>query len=363
MSSLLASSAAATSVPSRVTGNTGSSKPWLFRSSLVVAGVLVLLVVVTVGRLFLSSTENGAPGEDTVAMESEGLNASTAHDVEDIAEGDDARTPTQADESDDAAPETQTGEEQQQERHIIRRARISVRVEEYEPAYTKLTRLAEETGGYISDARTRHHAQKTSQANITLRIPTAHFDATLSSVRGLGEVREESISSEDITRRYVDTQARIRNAQRLESRLVEMLESHEGTLTDLMRVEGEVASVRERIERKQAQIRTWSRLTSLTTIKVTLRIVSPYEPEQTVKEPEQERPSFGAKASDTWSRSLKLLTAIGEGIALGFVAIIPWLPLAALLGVVGFGAARRRRRMQPAEPTPDAPPSETEGQS
>ena len=64
-----------------------------------------------------------------------------------------------------------------------------------------------------------------------------------------------NVSAEDVGEEYVDVQARVANAHRLEQRLIEVLATKTGKLSDILNVERELARVREEIERMEGRMR------------------------------------------------------------------------------------------------------------
>ena len=73
-----------------------------------------------------------------------------------------------------------------------------------------------------------------------------------------------------MTKAYFDTDARLRNAKRMEDRLLEMLQKNTGKVSDLLQVEKELARVREQIEQMQGELKYYDALVQYATVTVTL---------------------------------------------------------------------------------------------
>lgn len=73
-------------------------------------------------------------------------------------------------------------------------------------------------------------------------------------------------SSKDVSEEYYDVEARIRNKQKTESRLVTLLEKEAGNLEQVLKVEEKLDRVREEIERMQGRLRVLRDQTSLATV-------------------------------------------------------------------------------------------------
>jgi hypothetical protein len=87
----------------------------------------------------------------------------------------------------------------------------------------------------------------------TLRVPADQLEAVTTELRTLGRVESESQSGEEVTRQYVDLEARLTNAKNTEQRLTDLLRQRTGKLADVLAVEKEIDEVREKIERMEAE--------------------------------------------------------------------------------------------------------------
>src|SRR5262249_49841670 len=158
-----------------------------------------------------------------------------------------------------------------------------------------------------------------------------------------GELQRNKLDTKDVTEEFFDTETRIKNKQVEEKRLVQHLEKSTGKLEDILAVERELSRVRGEIEQMQGRIQLLTNLTSLTTIVVTVQerkgYVSPTAPSSTVS------------IERTFGRSWENLVAFGSWIVLVAVALVPWLPILALVGLVVWLILRRQRRVQPIPPT------------
>jgi len=87
-------------------------------------------------------------------------------------------------------------------------------------------------------------------------------------------VESESQSGEDVTRQYVDLDARLTNARNTEQRLTALLRDRTGKMTDVLAVEKEIDRVRGEIEQMEAQKKTLINRVDFATLNVTLREAS-----------------------------------------------------------------------------------------
>jgi hypothetical protein len=139
-----------------------------------------------------------------------------------------------------------------------------------------------------------------------------------------------NVAAEDVSEEFVDLNARIANAHRLEERLIELLRTRTGKLQDVLSVEHELARVREEIERMQGRVRFLKASAQLSTLSVNL-----YEPAPLVASVPGRSPIVEAFKT-AWRNFVGVIA--GVIASLGFV--VPLL----ILGWGAFIASRRYRR-------------------
>lgn len=138
-------------------------------------------------------------------------------------------------------------------------------------ALRNIRALVEELGGYVESSDIAN--ENAYFASIVARVPKAKLREFRTGQSRLGELAREQERSEDITNQYVDLDARMRNAQREEERLLDLLEHRTGALADILTVERELARVRETVEGMQAQLRGMA--SQVEFVKVSIALQSP----------------------------------------------------------------------------------------
>ena len=142
----------------------------------------------------------------------------------------------------------------QARRYIIRNARLSLVVQDIDEA---VGQLQEETGrmnGYVSALDIYTISDDRRAGNITLRIPEERFDQALETFKAMGRTRNEQFDTDDVTRQYIDMEARIANLEAQEQRLRELLEIAE-TVEDILKVEAELSRIRGNLEAMQGDFK------------------------------------------------------------------------------------------------------------
>src|SRR5207237_684198 len=71
----------------------------------------------------------------------------------------------------------------------------------------------------------------------------------------IGKLESVNVNAEDVGEEFTDVTARMGNARRLESRLIDLLATRTGKLKDVLDVEQELARVREEIDRYEGRLR------------------------------------------------------------------------------------------------------------
>ena len=102
-------------------------------------------------------------------------------------------------------------------------------------------------------------------------MPADRLDNVLDTLRGLGRVTDEGVSSTDVTERLIDNEARLSAWHAQEARLVTLLENAP-TVEDIIQIEQRIAQVRSDIEYVEATQRNLTNRVATSLITVNLRL-------------------------------------------------------------------------------------------
>lgn len=163
--------------------------------------------------------------------------------------------PPQAGPAMPAATDTAASTQSVAPQMIIRTGTATVRVDSLEPAMARVEQLARSLGGYVANTAIQSGSETLRRATMEVKIPAARWNQAISGLRPIGKLEAQQTSTEDVGEEYVDVTARMTNARRLETRLVELLATRTGRLEDVLAVERELARVREEIERYEGRLR------------------------------------------------------------------------------------------------------------
>lgn len=208
---------------------------------------------------------------------------------------------------------------------IIRTGNASIEVDSLTLGIARVRQLATRVGGFIANTTIQEGRDQIKTAQLEIRLPSSRFDDAIAGLEPIGKLEGVSVSAEDVGEEYVDVQARVANAHRLEQRLIEVLATKTGKLSDILNVERELARVREEIERMEGRMRYLRTRIAISTLSVTV-----HEPMPIVGE----RGSWsviGDAFKQGWRNFVDFVA--------GFIALLGTLiPLAVVLGVAVVGA-------------------------
>lgn len=162
---------------------------------------------------------------------------------------------------------------------IVRTGSASIRVDSLATGLAQVRALATRVGGYIGNTQVAAQGGAAPQATLELRVPSARFDEAVAGIESIGFTEGVQVSAEDVGEQYVDLEARLANSRRLELRLIELLASRTGKLSDVLQVEEKLGQIRGEIEGIEGRMRWLRSRASVSTIAVTVHepypLVSP----------------------------------------------------------------------------------------
>ena len=150
---------------------------------------------------------------------------------------------------------------------IARTAAMNIVVKRLDDARAALEQLLARHRGFAS-AMSVDRSEAAPSLDATLQVPAAELDAVLGELRVLGHVATESQGGEDVSDQHVDLAARLHNARETEQRLLEILRTRTGKVSDILEVEEQVSSTREQIEQMEAQLANLDKRVSYASIKL-----------------------------------------------------------------------------------------------
>jgi autotransporter-associated beta strand protein len=156
------------------------------------------------------------------------------------------------------------------DRKLIRNAQLDLEVKSYQNAVDEITALTKAAGGYVDTSNSQRGGNGKLQGTVAVKVLPQNLDAFLLKLRDLGEVKNQSVSTDDVTKDYFDTQARLVNSQKMETQLQDLLKRENGKVSDLLAVERELGRVRGEIEGMQGQLKLYDFQVQYATVTIQL---------------------------------------------------------------------------------------------
>lgn len=215
-------------------------------------------------------------------------------------------------------------------RKIIRRGQLAVEVPkgEVKPASVQAIGVIQANYGYVensSTSQTDDTRKEITSFFMVARVPAENFDKTVQDLAVLGRVTREDITAQDITDTYVDLDARLRNKENQEARLLQIM-GEAGTVGEILQVEGELSRVRGDIESMRAQKLSYDKAVAMSAVTMTIS-------EEGTRKP----------SPSPWSEVWRVFVEAWRKLAVFAAGIAPAVIVLAVLAAGGVWAVRRRR--------------------
>ena len=221
-------------------------------------------------------------------------------------------------------------------RRIVYRVEVDLVVEQFEPLPEQIEAAVKQHGGFVSASNITGSSGQPRTGRWTIRVPVDRFGDVLAAVRQLGEVRSINSTSDDVTAEFFDIEARIRNKQQEEERLLKLLADATGKLEEILAVERELSRVRGEIEQAQGRLRMLKDVTELSTVTLSVTEIKNYVPEQA--------PTYMTRVRRALAASTTAFVSTVQAVSLVAVAFVPWLPVPLTLVLIVLAIRRLRRR-------------------
>ena len=143
-------------------------------------------------------------------------------------------------------------------RLMIYRASLNILVAAVDSSVDQLVERVNVLGGFL-DNRT--------DAQVTVRVPAQHFHALVKELSGYGQVTNQNIQAQDVTKQLFDLELRIETAERSRQRLLDILKLAT-KVDEILRIESEVRRLTQEIEQMKGEVRFLKDQLSFSTLTV-----------------------------------------------------------------------------------------------
>lgn len=154
------------------------------------------------------------------------------------------------------------------QRKLIREADLEFETEELGATKSHLKHFVNAFKGYIADEN-EYRSSGRITANLTVRVPSAHFDSLLYVIdEFVPRFNLRSISSMDVTEEFLDVEARLKAKKAVEKRLIALLQ-RAGTMKDILEIEKQIGELRSEIESIEGRMNYLENRTQFSTLNIT----------------------------------------------------------------------------------------------
>jgi len=227
---------------------------------------------------------------------------------------------------------------------VIKTAQLSLAVKKsgFADALDQANQIATDAGGYVISTDQSGGRQRT--AVIVIRVPAARFTEALGKMHHLGggKLRSESVNGEEVGQAFVDLAARERNLHAQERVLLRLM-NRAISVSDTIRVEGELSQVQGQIEQIAGRLRYLHDQADMSTITISLKqagvaAAAPGKP--------------GALHS-ALNRAWQGTVSVTSGVIVGAGVVLPIAILLAIAAAIGTRVwPPIRRRIEPRATAP-----------
>ncbi len=153
----------------------------------------------------------------------------------------------------------------QSERMLIKRGYLTIEVDNIEKSVEDTLKLIKLEKGYTEDKSIEEKS-----AFLLLRVPSKNLNSTINKLSSIGNVTNKSVSAEDVTEQYVDTEARMKNKVVLRDRLKQLLNKAKD-VKDILAIEKELNRIQGDIDSMQALLKSMKNKVDYATLSVNFK--------------------------------------------------------------------------------------------
>lgn len=217
---------------------------------------------------------------------------------------------------------------------IIYTANLTLETRDYDTARAALDAALSDADGYMESSSEYTNTDSTRSVSLTLRVPQDSYKSFLAAAAQSGSVTYQNQQAEDITTRYMDTEARLASLTAQRTRLQE-LQAQADTLADLLEIESSLSDVQYQIESWQSQLDWYSNQVSCCTVYITLNEVETLTPTSS---------SFGAKLLAALRNGWTGFVSGAQAVVVFLVGAWPAILIGAVCGVIYYRVRHPRKK-------------------
>jgi hypothetical protein len=234
------------------------------------------------------------------------------------------------------------------QRAVVSTGDVSLRAADVARARAAVQHVADAYAGQVADQETTAgEDQRLTYARLVLRVPTRSFARAMADLEQVAELVGSSATTEDVSNQVIDVDERVK-AARASIERIRLLMSRAERIADVMAIEAQLARREADLDALLRQQAHLADQTSLSTIAVGIERTRAAHRARTGTDDA----GFLAGLRGGWHA----LRGFATVVATVGGALLPWLPVALVVGVPAWLFVRRFRRPSP----PAAPAASTQ---
>ena len=210
----------------------------------------------------------------------------------------------------------------QDNRRVIYVADIDVSVDDFSLFRRQLPKLVNEHGGYVATVTIDQFDPLDSRSSDQcgtwqIKVRSSQFDSFIESLAKVGTVVRHHQTAKDVSSEYVDLEARIVNKQKMETRVLELIDHSNRSLSEVVSLEKELSRIRGDIERMQGQLNLLKNRTEFATLTIFASQVDPVTLAAATP--------LSSRVKEAWSVSTEGLQSVGSSLIVFATFVLPWI--------------------------------------
>lgn len=143
--------------------------------------------------------------------------------------------------------------------NVVRAVSLAFETPRLETAESHLMEITEQSGGFLDEFKTRRQSNASSWMEARLRLRADTLDSTLTKIRTLGEIRQETESSENTYAEKESLNAQLDSKRSELTRLTDIVKHRTGSLSDTVAAEEKISERRNELNELEKR---WRKLES-----------------------------------------------------------------------------------------------------
>ena len=143
--------------------------------------------------------------------------------------------------------------------NVVRAVSLALETPRLETAETSLMEITEQSGGFLDEFKVRRQSNSSSWLEARLRVRADTLDSTLTKIRTIGEIRQETESSENTHAEKESLNAQLESKRSELARLNEIVKHRAGSLSETVAAEEKISERRNELNDLEKR---WKKLES-----------------------------------------------------------------------------------------------------